>query len=96
MRQGDLLTGRASSFLVSLATHSTSLPTYPPPRLPAFHLRPFLARRCLARSSRGRDFEARYSGTDGGQILSASKYTEGGKPAGSSSSDSNSRAIPWY
>jgi hypothetical protein len=30
----------------------------------------------------GRDFEARYSGTDGGQILSASKYTEDGKPAG--------------
>jgi hypothetical protein len=30
----------------------------------------------------GRDFEARYSGTDGGQILSASKYTEKGHPAG--------------
>ena len=30
----------------------------------------------------GRDFEARYSGPDGGQILSASKYTEQGKAAG--------------
>ena len=30
----------------------------------------------------GRDFEARYSGPDGGQILSASKYTEAGKAAG--------------
>jgi hypothetical protein len=30
----------------------------------------------------GRDFEAHYTNTDGGQILSASKYTEGGKPAG--------------
>ena len=30
----------------------------------------------------GRDFEAHYTNTDGGQILSASKYTEDGKPAG--------------
>jgi Domain of unknown function (DUF6265) len=30
----------------------------------------------------GRQFEARYSSADGGQILSASKYTENGKPAG--------------
>lgn len=30
----------------------------------------------------GRDFEAHYTGVDGGQILSASKYTEEGKPAG--------------
>jgi hypothetical protein len=30
----------------------------------------------------GRDFEARYSGADGGQVLSASKYTEKGKAAG--------------
>jgi hypothetical protein len=29
-----------------------------------------------------RDFEARYSGTDGGQVLSASKYTRDGKAAG--------------
>jgi hypothetical protein len=29
-----------------------------------------------------RDFEARYTGSDGGQILSASKYTDDGKPAG--------------
>jgi Domain of unknown function (DUF6265) len=29
-----------------------------------------------------RSFEAHYTGPDGGQILSASKYTEGGKPAG--------------
>ncbi len=28
------------------------------------------------------EFEARYSGADGGQILSASKYTKDGKPAG--------------
>ena len=30
----------------------------------------------------GRTFEARYSGVDGGQVLSASKYTENGKAAG--------------
>jgi uncharacterized protein DUF6265 len=30
----------------------------------------------------GRDFEARYTGSDGGQILSASKYTADGKSAG--------------
>jgi hypothetical protein len=30
----------------------------------------------------GRDFEARYSGADGGQVLSASKYTKEGIPAG--------------
>jgi hypothetical protein len=29
-----------------------------------------------------RDFEARYSGAEGGQILSASKYTKGGVAAG--------------
>jgi len=29
-----------------------------------------------------REFEARYTGADGGQILSASKYTKDGKPAG--------------
>jgi hypothetical protein len=30
----------------------------------------------------GREFEAHYTGVEGGQILSASKYTEAGKPAG--------------
>jgi hypothetical protein len=30
----------------------------------------------------GRDFEARYTGVEGAQVLSASKYTENGKPAG--------------
>ena len=30
----------------------------------------------------GREFEAHYTGVNGGQILSASKYTENGKPAG--------------
>jgi hypothetical protein len=30
----------------------------------------------------GRDFEAHYTGAEGGQILSASKYTEDGTPAG--------------
>ena len=30
----------------------------------------------------GREFEAHYTGVEGGQILSASKYTEEGKPAG--------------
>jgi hypothetical protein len=30
----------------------------------------------------GKDFEAHYTGTEGGQILSASKYIENGKPAG--------------
>lgn len=30
----------------------------------------------------GRDFEALYTGVDGGQVLSASKYAEEGRPAG--------------
>jgi hypothetical protein len=30
----------------------------------------------------GREFEAHYTGVNGGQVLSASKYTENGKPAG--------------
>jgi hypothetical protein len=30
----------------------------------------------------GRDFEAHYTGVEGEQVLSASKYTEAGKPAG--------------
>ncbi len=30
----------------------------------------------------GRDFEALYTGVEGEQVLSASKYTENGKPAG--------------
>jgi hypothetical protein len=30
----------------------------------------------------GRDFEAHYTGVEGEQVLSASKYTEKGKPAG--------------
>ena len=30
----------------------------------------------------GRDFEARYTGTEGSQVLSASKYIENGNPAG--------------
>lgn len=30
----------------------------------------------------GRDFEAHYTGVEGEQVLSASKYTENGKPAG--------------
>jgi hypothetical protein len=30
----------------------------------------------------GREFEAHYTGVDGGQILSASKYSEDGRPAG--------------
>jgi Domain of unknown function (DUF6265) len=30
----------------------------------------------------GRDFEAHYTGVEGGQVLSASKYTEDSKPAG--------------
>jgi hypothetical protein len=30
----------------------------------------------------GRDFEAHYTGVEGDQVLSASKYTENGKPAG--------------
>jgi uncharacterized protein DUF6265 len=30
----------------------------------------------------GRDFEAHYTGVEGGQVLSASKYSENGQPAG--------------
>lgn len=74
---------RASVFspLVVLLVSSAS----PPPRLPASPPRvsdlSWLEGVWRGRVG-GRDFETRYTGADGGQILSASKYTERGKPAG--------------
>jgi uncharacterized protein DUF6265 len=64
---------------------SYHLPTSPPPRFPAsppsIHDLAW-----LEGTWRGvigdRDFEARYSGADGGQVLSASKYMKEGKAAG--------------
>ena len=57
----------------------------PPTRLPAY--RPTISDLSWLEGTwrgriGGRDFEAHYTGVDGGQILSASKYTEEGKPAG--------------
>jgi hypothetical protein len=57
----------------------------PPPRFPAAP--PLLSELSWLEGSwrgsiGGREFLAHYTGAEGGQILSASKYTEAGKPAG--------------
>jgi hypothetical protein len=62
-----------------------SLPAYPPTRLPASP--PTITDLSWLEGVwrgkiGGREFEAHYTGVEGGQILSASKYTEDGKPAG--------------
>jgi hypothetical protein len=60
-------------------------PTYPPTRLPAYP--PTISDLSWLEGTwrgtvGGRSFEAHYTSAEGGQILSASKYTEHGKPAG--------------
>src|SRR5919107_24283 len=63
----------------------SSLPASPPPRFrasaPTISDLSWLEGTWRGRIG-GRDFEAHYTGVEGGQILSASKYTEEGKPAG--------------
>jgi Domain of unknown function (DUF6265) len=69
------------SAFVLLLTSSAS----PPTRLPAYQpsIRDLSWLEGVWEGKIGdRDFEARYSGADGGQVLSASKYTKSGKPAG--------------
>jgi hypothetical protein len=56
---------------------STRLPAYPPTVSDLSWLQGIWQGRIG-----GRDFEAHYTGPEGGQILSASKYTEEGKPSG--------------
>jgi hypothetical protein len=63
--------------LSSSAVPSTRLPAYPPTISDLSWLEGIWRGRIG-----GREFEAHYTGVDGGQILSASKYSEDGKPAG--------------
>jgi hypothetical protein len=70
------LTG-AVLILSSSAAQPTRLPAYPPTISDLSWLQGIWQGRIGAR-----DFEAHYTGVEGGQILSASKYTEEGKPAG--------------
>jgi Domain of unknown function (DUF6265) len=69
------------SILVLLLSSSAS----PPTRVPAYppSIRDLSWLEGVWQGKIGdRDFEARYSGAEGGQVLSASKYTKNGKPAG--------------
>jgi hypothetical protein len=73
------------SVLTSTPAPQTFNPSSPPPRFPAsppsIHDLSWLEGIWRGRIG-GRDFEAHYTGADGGQVLSASKYIEGGNPAG--------------
>ena len=66
--------------LVFLTSNTSPLPPVPtsPPRVSDLS---WLQGKWQGRIG-GRDFEAHYTGAEGGQILSASKYTEDGKPVG--------------
>jgi Domain of unknown function (DUF6265) len=73
-----------SAFVVSVMLLFSSAPV-PPTRLPTYppSIRDLAWLEGTWRGQiGGRDFEARYSGADGGQVLSASKYTKDGLPAG--------------
>jgi hypothetical protein len=77
-----------SSSLLLVLFSSSSLPSFPASPVPRFQASPpqlsdlsWLEGVWRGKIG-GREFEAHYTGVDGGQILSASKYTENGKPAG--------------
>jgi len=76
--------GAVAVILTSSASRPSGL-TSPLPRFPAspptVHDLSWLEGTWRGRVG-GREFEARYTGPDGGQILSASKYTKDGQPAG--------------
>ena len=69
-----------SAFLIFFSSPTSPLPRFPasPPTISDLS---WLEGTWRGRIG-GRDFEAHYTGAEGGQILSASKYTEEGKPAG--------------
>jgi hypothetical protein len=72
-----LLSSSAGPGPVSPSVPLTRLPAYPP------SIRDLSWLEGVWRGQVGdRDFEARYSGPDGGQVLSASKYTKEGMAAG--------------
>jgi hypothetical protein len=75
----------AMVFVLASSTSQTPDRTSPPPRVPAAPPRisdlAWLEGVWQGQIG-GRDFEARYSGTDGGQVLSASKYSKNGMAAG--------------
>ena len=78
--------GLTSLLLLTLSSSSAShLPTYPrtrlPAQLPTIHDLSWLEGVWRGKLG-GKEFEAHYTGAEGGQILSASKYIENGKPAG--------------
>ena len=68
------------STLVLVASNASPLPRFPasPPSINDLSWLEGTWRGELG----GRQFETHYTGVDGGQILSASKYTENGAPAG--------------
>jgi hypothetical protein len=71
--------------VVFFSWYPSPAPTYPLTRLPAYP--PTISDLSWLEgtwrgSVGGRSFEAHYTSPEGGQILSASKYTEDGKPAG--------------
>jgi Domain of unknown function (DUF6265) len=71
--------------VVFFSWYPSPVPTYLPTRLPASP--PTISDLSWLEgtwrgSVGGRSFEAHYTSAEGGQILSASKYTEDGKPAG--------------
>src|ERR687891_2258206 len=69
-----------SAFLIFFSSPTSPLPRFPasPPTISDLS---WLEGTWRGRIG-GRDFEAHYTGAEGGQILSASKYTEEGKPDG--------------
>lgn len=73
--------GLPAVYLLSVSSFApappTSLPAYPPTISDLSWLEGTWRGRIG-----GRDFEAHYTGVEGEQVLSASKYTENGRPAG--------------
>ena len=69
-----------SAFLLFFSSPTSPLPSIPAPP-PTISDLSWLEGVWRGRIG-GRDFEAHYTGVDGQQVLSASKYSENGKPAG--------------